>query len=62
MFVATEARHMTDQPRVRDESLTSQKRQRDNAAVSMAADLHTITRITQIWSDRLQLISVYVST
>ena len=28
----------------------------------MAADLHTITRITQIWSDRLQLISVYVSS
>jgi small basic protein len=27
----------------------------------MAADLHTISRITQIWSDRLQLISVYVS-
>ena len=29
--------------------------------MAMAADLHTITRITQIWSDRLQLISVYVS-
>lgn len=53
---------MADQPRVRDESLVaSQKRQRDNAAASMAADLHTITRITQIWSDRLQLISVYAS-
>jgi len=29
--------------------------------MALAADLHTISRITQIWSDRLQLISVYVS-
>jgi len=34
----------------------------DHASLSMAADLHTISRITQIWSDRLQLISVYVSS
>ncbi|KAF8504717.1 hypothetical protein F5888DRAFT_777179 [Russula emetica] len=61
MFVATESRHMADQPRVRDESLARSQKQRDNAAVAMAADLHTITRITQIWSDRLQLISVYAS-
>jgi hypothetical protein len=33
---------------------------RDQAALAMAADFHTISRITQIWSDRLQLISVYV--
>ncbi|KAI0263849.1 hypothetical protein BC834DRAFT_885872 [Gloeopeniophorella convolvens] len=33
----------------------------DHAALSKAADLHTIAQITQIWSDRLQLISVYAS-
>ncbi|KAI0282862.1 hypothetical protein BGY98DRAFT_64594 [Russula aff. rugulosa BPL654] len=52
---------MAEQPRVRDEPPASQKRKRDNTAVAMAADLHTITRITQIWSDRLQLLSVYAS-
>lgn len=35
---------------------------REHATLAMAADLHTISRITQIWSDRLQLISVYVSS
>lgn len=34
---------------------------RDKATVAMAADLQTIAQITQIWSDRLRLISVYVS-
>jgi len=34
---------------------------RDQAALTMAADFHSISRITQIWSDRLQLISVYAS-
>ncbi|KAI0000955.1 hypothetical protein BJV77DRAFT_251797 [Russula vinacea] len=33
----------------------------DNATAAMAADLHTITQIIHIWSDRLQLISVYAS-
>jgi len=34
---------------------------RENETLAMAADFHTISRITQIWSERLQLISVYVS-
>ena len=34
----------------------------ENAKLAKAVDLHTISRITQIWSDRLQLISVYVGT
>ncbi|KAI0263847.1 hypothetical protein BC834DRAFT_296614 [Gloeopeniophorella convolvens] len=33
----------------------------ESAALSKAADMHTITQITQVWSDRLQLISVYAS-
>jgi hypothetical protein len=33
----------------------------EHTALAKAADLNTIARITQIWADRLQLTSVYVS-
>lgn len=33
----------------------------EHIALTKAADLNTIARITQIWADRLQLTSVYVS-
>ena len=33
----------------------------EHVALTEAADLNTIARITQIWADRLQLTSVYVS-
>ncbi|KAI0263848.1 hypothetical protein BC834DRAFT_296638 [Gloeopeniophorella convolvens] len=33
----------------------------ESAALSKAVDMQTITQITQVWSDRLQLISVYAS-
>jgi hypothetical protein len=33
----------------------------EHTALAKAVDLHTISQITQIWSQRLQLISVYVS-
>ena len=34
----------------------------ENTKLAKVVDLHTIARITQIWSDRLQLVSVYVSS
>jgi hypothetical protein len=33
----------------------------EHTALANAADMNTIARITQIWADRLQLTSVYVS-
>jgi hypothetical protein len=49
-----------DQPRV---DVSSQKRltAQEHTALANAADMNTIARITQIWADRLQLTSVYVS-
>ncbi|KAI9465265.1 hypothetical protein BJY52DRAFT_1246116 [Lactarius psammicola] len=49
-----------DSPRV---EVSSQKQltPQEHTALAKAADLQTISRITQIWSDRLQAISVYAS-
>ncbi|KAH9006172.1 hypothetical protein EDB86DRAFT_2824482 [Lactarius hatsudake] len=50
-----------DLPRVNASSQKRLTEQEEHTALAKAADLHTISRITQIWSDRLQLISVYAS-
>ncbi|KAH9050977.1 hypothetical protein EDB83DRAFT_2399490 [Lactarius deliciosus] len=50
-----------DLPRVNAPSQKRLTEQEEHTALAKAADLHTISRITQIWSDRLQLISVYAS-
>ena len=34
---------------------------REKAALSKAAAVHTVAHVTQIWGDRLQLISICVS-
>ncbi|KAF8270524.1 hypothetical protein EI94DRAFT_1722906, partial [Lactarius quietus] len=47
-----------EQPRV---DVSSQQQPQEHTALAQAADLHTISRITQIWADRLQLTSVYAS-
>ncbi|KAH9067637.1 hypothetical protein EDB87DRAFT_1573231 [Lactarius vividus] len=50
-----------DLPRVNASNQKRLTEQEEHIALAKAADLHTISRITQIWSDRLQLISVYAS-
>jgi len=57
---AASTKPLIDQPRV---DVSNQKRltAQENTAIAQAADLNTISRITQLWADRLQLISVYAS-
>ncbi|KAI0302342.1 hypothetical protein B0F90DRAFT_206820 [Multifurca ochricompacta] len=50
-----------DQPRIADESSQKRLTAQETTALAKAADLQTLSRIIQIWSDRLQLISVYAS-
>ncbi|KAH9955027.1 hypothetical protein BC827DRAFT_1322744 [Russula dissimulans] len=63
MSMATFVHPSEEISRVHDESAAGQQRLTalDHTALATAADLHTLTRITQIWSERLQLISVYSS-
>ncbi|KAI9507979.1 hypothetical protein F5148DRAFT_1200016 [Russula earlei] len=61
MSTNTNRRQSEERRRTRDKSQAGQNPPSDHAALAMAADLHTVTQITQIWSDRLQLISVYSS-
>lgn len=60
MSAAAGTKPSMDRPRV---DVSSEKRltAQEHTALAKAADLHTISQITQIWSDRLQLISVYAS-
>jgi hypothetical protein len=60
MSAETSTKPSMDQPRV---DVSGQKRltPQEHTALAKAVDLHTISQITQIWSQRLQLISVYAS-
>jgi len=63
MSMATFVHPSEEIAHVHHESAAGQQRLTalDHTALATAADLHTLTRITQMWSERLQLISVYSS-